>query len=291
VGVFDKNSGVPVTSLSKDNFSLQSNHSVLKLASVTLRQEPPRTLLAIEGSRSMRDPSKSSTVAALALGIIEAAAPNSPLALVFFSDKIRERYDFATSKDVLVRRIVAFGKGDPASTWPQSATAFRDSLAEATELFGQARAADTIFLISDGADGRSNTSPSRLKAILLEHGLRLFVLEPHPYDFKTREERYGEYDLHELSSATGGLLTVFGKTLVPGIFDASDKALAFAENLGKSLYAGSAIRYQLGIELEQALSKREKLTVRITPPYGGERHDLEVRYPSYLLPCSVPLAK
>jgi uncharacterized protein with von Willebrand factor type A (vWA) domain len=155
--------------LNKSNFRLESKPPVTEVATVTRRLQPPRAMLLIDISDSMRTPGKLKVISSLARGFVDASSANSSLAFLTFSDSVKDRLGFPASKDVLLQKLEAISRESAGAKGGR--TALLDVMSEAIRMFDRVRPGDVVFLVSDGGDNRSHTQMREVKRLLLERGL------------------------------------------------------------------------------------------------------------------------
>jgi Mg-chelatase subunit ChlD len=274
-----------VATLDQSNFHIESKSSTLKIVGAAARHRAPRALLLVDLSGSMRSDGELGVIAALARGFVNAAPAQAPLALVTFSDRVKERLDFSAPKEVLQQKLLTISQ-EPPST-PGGRTALMDTLTEATAMFGTPQSGDMIFLISDGGDNLSHARFSSVKKLLLERGMRLFSFIPFNQEFPTEEVRIGPGALTDLTNDTGGRSMTFERLSRSG-WDNSPDALARDNEMGKYMYVLAASSYDLKIELDREIKSPIALKLRMVGADGKELRNLQLLYPRELMPCTQP---
>ncbi len=231
----------------------------------------------------MRSEGQVEVIAALARGFVSAAPAQAPLALVTLADRVKERLDFSTPKEVLLQKLLAISQ-EPPST-PGGRTALMDALTEATAMFGTPQSGDVIFLISDGGDNVSHTRISSVKKLLLERGVRLFSFIPLNQIFPTEEVRIGPEALTDLTNNTGGRPMTFERLSRSG-WDNSPDALARDSEMGNYMYVLAASSYDLKIEVGREIKSPIALKLKMVGSDGKEVRNLQLLYPRELMPCT-----
>jgi len=271
--------------LNKSNFRLESKPAVTEVATVTRRLQPPRAMLLIDISDSMRTPGKLKVISSLARGFVDASAANSSLALLTFSDQVKDRLGFPASKEVLLEKLEAISR-EPLNAkggW----TALFDAMTEAAQMFDSPQPGDVVFLISDGADNRSHTQMREVKRLLLERRLRLFCFVPFEQDL-TEEGRVGPVSLTNVAQDTGARsFTLKGDPRMWG-WDASEQSLSRDYEFGKYMYVLAASRYELEIDVQGAIQKPVSLKLKIVGADGEVMHSVQSLYPQELTACTQP---
>jgi hypothetical protein len=272
----------PVMTLGRSNFLIESKSSALKIVAAAPRHRPPRAILLIDLSGSMRTEGQLVVIAALARGFVDAAPPQSPLALMTFADRVKERFDFSMPKDVLLQKLQAISQ-EPPST-PGGRTALLDTLTEASHMFGASQAGDVIFLISDGGDNVSHARMSTVKKLLLEQGVRLYSFITFDQIFPTEEVNICTEDLTNLSNNTGGRPMTFERLSRSG-WDNSPDALARDSDMGRYMYVLAASSYDLELEMDGGIKSPIALKLKMVSSNGKELRNLQLLYPGEVMPC------
>jgi len=275
----------PVTTLSKSNFLLALKSRPLNVVTATVPRQPPRAILVIDLSGSMRSLGELEVVSSLARGFIDAAPSQAPLALLTFADRVKDRLDFSTPKEILVDKLKAIS-GEP-ETAQGGRTAVLDALIQASDMFGTPQLGDVIFLISDGGDNRSHAQASGVKRLLLERGVRVYSFIPFDKVFPTEEGENGVTTLVNLSQDTGGRPMPFERIARSG-WDTSPKALALDGEMGKYMYVLAASRYHLEVEKDRAIEGHGTMKLRIVGADGKELRNVQALYPHELMACLDP---
>jgi len=287
VSVVD-NTGKPVMNLDRNNFKLRSKALAAKVLAATPQKHAPRAMLAMDISGSMLDPpEKAQVVQALALGIINAAG-DAPLALVTFSEQINDRLDFSTPKDTLVRTVQGIRRPAKPTAAKGRQTAILDSLVSAAVMFAEPQSNDIILLITDGGDNQSRTQLSRLEALLLENGVRVFSLVLADPGAPAPVEATWLGAMTDLSRETGGQELTILPAPVTSKWDASQTGLADAKANGKYMYALAGINYRIDIEVDRVVGRAARLRLEAVASNGKELPGLRTLYPHELLPCREP---
>jgi Mg-chelatase subunit ChlD len=274
----------PVMNLNKSNFHLESKLPI-EVASATTHRPSPRALLVLDLSGSMRSPGKLKVIASLARGIIDASAPNSVFGFVTFSDNVRDRLEFPASKEILLQKLKAISQELPDAKGGQ--TALFDTLIQAVGMFGEPQPGDAIFLISDGADNRSQAHRHDVKKLLLERGVRLFSFVPFDLVFPAEESKIGPAPLADLSYEAGGRSFSLERRSSVSRWDDSEQALAREYEMGKYMYVLAASSYYLTVDVKRAIQKPATLKLKIVDSDGEAMHDVKFLYPQELMPCPV----
>ncbi len=270
--------GRPVLTLDQTAFHIHDK-SGITLSNVGILRETPRALLMIDVSGSMlptEKPQKAASVKALADGIVGAAQPKSPFAIMTVAERIGEQADFEATKETLSTIIARVG---PQKAYRQIAgqqTALWDALLKGADVYSEVAGNNVIFVISDGGDNKSRVELSTIKNKLLEKRVRIFALVPSETPPATIEERRGPDSMSELSDFSGGRSLLFGGDL------------AADEQLGNYVYILSSVYYRVDLTFNVALRKKTRLNLQVVTADGKK---LAAYYPHELLPCAPEAAK
>ena len=258
--------------------------ATVKVLSIVPDERPHRIVIMVDASGSMAN--KWGEVLAPALGLAETALPNTKMALLIFKGKVEERISFSQGQDVIAERLrqirsMAKARGQTAS----GRTALFGSLFIGLQLLETPTSADTLYLISDGAD---NTSHARFRDVaqrLSASGVRLFVsLVVGQYGNRspTSEEANGPLDIGDLVRKTGGKInTPFGQGVPTKLEEAQRLAQAM-----KRFYAAMAQNYRLEVELPTTLDKPTSWELRFSEEGKSRWKNARVNYPTQLAACS-----
>jgi len=272
----------PVMNLNKSNFHLESKLPI-EVASATTHHPSPRALFVLDLSGSMRSPGKLKVIASLARGIIDASAPNALFAFVTFSDNVRDRLEFPAPKEILLQKLEAISREPPDANGGR--TALFDTLIQAVGMFGKPQPGDAIFLISDGADNRSQARGHDVKKLLLERGVRLFSFVPFDVVFPAEEVKLGPAPLADLSYEAGGRSFSLERRSSVSRWDDSEQALTREYEMGKYMYVLAASSYYLEIVVKRVIEKPAALKLKIVDSNGEAMHDVKFLYPQELMSC------
>jgi hypothetical protein len=256
----------------------------VKVLSIVPDERPHRIVILVDASGSMA--TKWGEVLAPALGLAETALPNTKMALLIFKDKVEEQISFSQGQDVIAERLrqirsMAKARGQTAS----GRTALFGSLFIGLQLLETPTSADTLYLISDGAD---NTSHARFRDVaqrLSASGVRLFVsLVVGQYGNRspTSEEVNGPLDIGDLVRKTGGKInTPFGQGVPTKLEEAQRLSQAM-----QRFYAAMAQNYRLEVELPTTLDKPTSWELRFSEEGKSRWKNARVNYPTQLAACS-----
>jgi hypothetical protein len=183
--------GTPDLRLTAANFRAESKGFVFKVAAAKLQKTPPRAMLILDFSSSMRTaPGKWRVVEAVSLGLVEAASRADPLAFVTFDENVINSFGFSTPKEMLTEAIEQL-KGHADRKLRR--TALFDAVYSTIDSFGSPQPGDTIFLVTDGGDNRSRRTLPEIQNLLVQKQVRVFTAlfvdgaPPTPEELRGRE--------------------------------------------------------------------------------------------------------
>lgn len=275
-------------SLNKSNFRLESNLAGTEVGAVTRRRQALQAILLIDLSGSMRTPGKLKVVSSLARGFADASPENSPLALLTFSDRVKDRLGFPASKEVVLQKLEAISREPPGAKGGQ--TALFDAMGEAIQMFDRAQPGDVVFLISDGGDNYSHSQMREVKRLLLERGLRLFCFVPSEDSLRDEEKASLDTLLNVARTSGGRSFTLENDPRMWG-WDASKGSLGRDYEFGKYMYVLAASSYELEINMQHAIQKPVSLKLKIVGPGGEVMRNVQALYPQELIACAYPEQK
>ncbi len=275
-------------SLNQTNFRAESKRMAWKVTAVRPRIQPPRAMLIVDTSESMREPQKAQVADALALGIIAGAKPESPLALVTFSAAVEDHLEFGAPKELLTRTVQGLKDRDSKRTPKHGRTALYDSIYAAVQSFGAAQPGDTIFLVTDGGDNASLKHSPELRRLLVEKQIRVFaalMLTQHSLPIPEETEFK---QVEELATYTGGGVAWLSDryTLGRSSWDVSPKALAEAMDTGRSLYAMGAMRYEVQLQSNGPVRPPIKIKLLTVTSDGKAMPHRTALYPHVIAACT-----
>lgn len=276
----------PVMNLSAANVRLESKPPGVEVSSFSPPHHPPRAMLLLDLSESMRKPGELKVISSLARGFIDAAPVDAPIALITFSDSVNDRVGFPAPKQTILQRIEAIKQGALDSKGAH--TALIDALDEAIPMFDSPRPGDVILLISDGIDNRSRAQLRDVKRQLLECGLRLFSFVPTEEDPILDDANSGPDSLVSLSRDTGGRSFTLAPDPRMWGWDASKNTLGKDSEIGKYMYVLASSGYELTIRANQAIERPVRLTLKIVGTDGEMMQDVQSLYPQELTECTKP---
>jgi VWA domain containing CoxE-like protein len=233
---------------------------------------PVRILLLVDTSGSMK-PLRGTTDWGLALPTAAFAMDAVPLNAAVAVGRFAEQLQLSQwqDRDSARDRVLSLKYQSP-----KGKTALYSAVNEALSVFRGVQFADTIYLVTDGAENHSAVSSRHLVENLVARGIRVFVFLVVPSEpYKTPEEQNGPQEMEELANLTGGALLKF-----PWSKDwlSSGEASATVRQIREHV----ASPYQVDFQLTSPLNKEAKL--KVEAPFDPKLYTLA--YPRRLEPCT-----
>jgi hypothetical protein len=224
-------------------------------------------------------------VLATASDLAETALPNTSMALLIFKDKIEEQVSFSQGQSAVAERLrhIRSMTNTPGQA-TGGRTALFDSLLVGLQLLETPISADSLYLISDGADNASHAHFDDVAQRLSSSGGRLFVsLTVGHFGNRspTAEEERGPLDLSELGRRTGGEInTPFGQ----GLPSKPEEAERLSQRMNR-FFRAMAQNYRVEVELPAALEKPTRWELKLSEDGSVRWKNSRLNYPTQLAPC------
>src|SRR5580704_6034834 len=231
--------GIVVHGLKPNDFE-----SPFPVVSIKPDYRPRRIVIVLDASGSMLgDPLTGSWN--LVTDLVEHAARQgggkAQLALLVFNSEVREVVDFTQGNALVLARIHAIAT-DPEykKTFVRGHTALYDALDKGLSLFSTPSQADALFVVTDAGNNMSRTTPNKLTASLLAHGVRLFaVVVAHPLGYRNRTPE----ELNNASDNLQGPVEKTGGSLFGPIEWLPGRHLAQVANLSEHISVAQALTH------------------------------------------------
>lgn len=187
--------------------------------------------------------------------------PNaSSLAMMAFSSRIIEEIGFDKDRRLMLDRLSDLSLDSKDHNAPSR---IFDAVQRAADLIYPVQPGDTIFLLSDGREARSKVTDTRLRDMLIQKQIRLFMFRPG-YD---PGERLGENAqfLEKLCLDSGGMRFVFYPNSDPWrntqayTLTAHEKQILLTQLIG--FFGAILTFYQLDLEIPFNVKKNAKLSL------------------------------
>ena len=287
VNVLDRH-GNAVRDLTKENFQVKVNGHRVAIEEADYSLAPRRIVVLLDMSGSMAGQNDTKwRVASGALEDLLAQPPsNVPIALLTFSERVRDVFDFSQSRATMTAWLKETSKRQ-SNELIHGKTALFDAVVAGAKMLEPHHPGDALYVITDGGDDSSHVSETAVRKILLASGIRLFVflLDEPLMD----PEQNGKDCAIDLAHVSGG--SVFG---VPGqprgtsfFHDWYDYGERMRETIthytqGLNLQVNGFCT--LHLEVPVPPKNTTKISLEIVDPSGRRRKDVAVTYPTALLP-------
>jgi hypothetical protein len=244
----------------------------VRILSATVQSELPRVVLLLDISGSVNRENHNLELAQFAAGNFVATSAIPHVALVLFSDSIRDELGFETEPKNLLLKLANLNDG-------RGRTALFDSLMYSAGLFDTPKAGDTVYLITDGFDNHSKSHSDDVAREFLSRGIRLFCFILWPTHQDDGAER-SIYVLQHLTEVTGGSVT-------NARHDDSSKGREWLKASLLRAYTSMKSFYELDVEFPRNLDTPHSWELQVVDDHGKRRKDIEVSYAKRLVPCAL----
>jgi von Willebrand factor type A domain len=177
VNVFDAH-GNSVRDLTKENFRVQLNGRPTAVLEARYGLAPRRIVVLLDTSGSMAGETSGGRwqVAREAVdNLLEQTSGNVPIAMLTFSGKIRDVFDFSQGRAAIAKWLREGSRQHPNLSYPAK-TALFDAILAGVKLLSPVEPGDVVYAITDGGDNASQASAMQTKAALQRSDVRLFAL-------------------------------------------------------------------------------------------------------------------
>jgi hypothetical protein len=223
-------------------------------------------------------------ISSLGRGFVDASPAGAALALVTFSDSVKDRLGFSSPKEAILQRLETINQRALDSKGGH--TALIDVLVEAIQMFDSPQPGDVILLISDGIDNSSRAQLRDVRRRMLERGLRLFSFVPSEEYPILDDANSGPGSLVSLSRDTGGRSFTLTPDPCMWGWDASKNTLGREYEFGKYMYVLASGGYELEIRTSHAIQRPVMLKLKIVGPDGEAMRNVQSLYPQELTTCA-----
>jgi hypothetical protein len=275
------------------NFRATSRGHAVRIVSATYDTGPRRIVLLFDTSGSViGDKALMSVSLKVAEDLVSAAPPQCSMAFLTFAGNVEDRVTFSEGRQAVVDEIAKLRDTQWSRKGPERRTALFDALLEGVSLLRPMHSGDALYLLSDGGEYGSRTSPSELSRALLSVRVRLF-------GFVTVAPEVGEVEGNRLPSILseiaapvaadfvvwtpkGGWTQLLSSSYVLGAA-ANDPLVKFAS---QGLLREISELYQLEVRLPQAPKKPLDWRLDVVSAETGKvSKDLKLIYPHKLAAC------
>jgi hypothetical protein len=280
VNVLERTTGQPIRDLTKDNFLVRVNGQPVEVLDATYSAAPRRIVVLLDVSGSMNRQGDESEmdkwhIAHDAVAHLLAQTPRDvPIAMLTFSNLVRERFDFSQNRDVISNWLKRYSDRPPKLKHKEVETALLDAILDGLSLLQPVQPGDALYAVTDGGDNASHVSISQTKGALLGSGVRLFVFLLASAG--TVEERTGVDLVVGFSGDSGGM--TLGDPLRPSPYRGSDREIieAFTRDLN------SCVSQFWTLQIAAPVSNKERKLKLEIEDHGKPRNDVQLTYPRLL---------
>jgi hypothetical protein len=292
--------GLLVRGFVPSDFVADFNRMAVKVLSIRSDDRPHRIVILLDVGENMKGAKTGkqwTTAIAIAYNLARSRLPNTSLALILFSDEVREQINFSQGNSAVEKRLLDIkNDSDYAKKGVRGASALLDAIVSALQLLGDSHSSDEIYLITQGFDFRSKASPIDVRNALASSGVRLnlapLVPETEVRGLRVEARSYPSVD--ELAVDSGGLVLAAPGVTVPGSFarqasvsyDLTQEQLKLLSFGLAQLYIGMTRNDLLEVELPQTVDKTSAWSLQFSPASRKIHKDLIITYPNELAPCS-----
>src|SRR5882672_10388711 len=167
--------GGPVPPLDSANFGGTYRKKPIRVTSTAINQEPPRVVLLLDTSGSMRGMTSADErnfSVDLAEDLVLAMPAASEIGLGFFYNEF-DPISLPTVDHKKLRFQLEALRSHPSSF--RGRTALWDAILDSVKMFDRPHLGDAIYVITDGGDNDSKTKQKHVVQALREVGIRLFA--------------------------------------------------------------------------------------------------------------------
>jgi len=282
----------PVIGLTTREFSgTQQGHAV-EIRSVGPDQGAHRVVVVLDASAGMnRSPGQWRLARAIAADMLRVSPKAFRAGLVVFNDEVRASFPVSDDAGPAAE---ALKKIEPVATGPDgkpvTRTAVWDAVKQAFALLEPPRFGDAIFLITDGEDTSSKTTPAEIESLAARRNLRLSIALFSPGVSFPALPVISDPAIFDVPARSGGqvirvesaMATFRGRVvdynLTPAQFKELDGAMA-------GLYAETQFPMRMEIVLPEAPEKPSGWKLSIAAP-KGLKIPWRVSYPTLLDACA-----
>jgi hypothetical protein len=273
--------GLPIKGLHVEDLETKFPAGPAKILSIAPDVRVHRIVMLVDASGSTGG--KWRQVITTASVLAETEMHNTQIALVVFKDKIEEQISFSQGQRGIAERLRKIRSGGVIA--PGGRTALYDSLLVGLQLLETPTSADSLYVLSDGADNASRAHFNEVAKRLSSSGVRLFVslaVGQLGNRYPTPEEERGPREMSDLVKRTGGdINTPFSggfPTKAEEVEQSSQAILRFQQEMTEN--------YRIELELPAELDKPRKWEVRLSEGNRVRWNDARLNYPTELAPCN-----
>ena len=282
--------GSVVTNLTSADFELQNRSGPMSILALQHDDRRHRVIIMLDVSASMRGlvgPPLWPVATALARHASYAGGEYSDFALVLFSDHVLETIGFSRGRAAIQQRLEEVAK-DPEFPMQRRANDSRiyDVLEKEVQDLQSPTSADSLLVITDGADEGSTAKPDQVIDLLNSSMIRVFTILVDPV--QGQRSSIGPDPFVRIVERSGG--TAFGPidsennafrktTKTPNIQKVLEERLA-------QFYRGIFANDLLTIRASSAIQKPETVDLTLTDSARHEMRHVQLHFPQEIAPCS-----
>lgn len=278
----ENSQGLPIEGLRVEDLESKFQVGPAKIVSIVPDDRMHRIVILVDASGSMG--SKWREILTPASILAETEMPNTQMALVVFNDKIEEQVSFSQGQKAIAERLRQIRSGGAIT--PSGRTALYDSLLAGLQLLEVPTSADSLYVLSDGADNASRTHFDEVARQLSASTVRLFVslaVGQLGNRYPTPEEERGPREMSALVRRTGGdMNTPFGRgfpTSPAEVEQSLQSILRFQQEMPQN--------YRIELELSTELKEPSKWEVKLSERSRVRWKAGRLNYPTELAPCNL----
>jgi hypothetical protein len=261
---YDRVTGVDIETLKTEDFEAKMGNAALPVVASN-QHFKNRLLVLLETDGAANDDKLEDEVNAVTR-MARQAPEGMPVAFGVFADRAVFTKEFAADSQ---KRDAAMSEVIEQETSLGKRVALWDALHQALALFGQHQPGDTVLLVSDVYDDKSDRSGSDVEKEFVARGVRLYAMRRRR---GSRVDRDFLWSSHELER------TVLERTIkeTGGVYS------EFSVSLFRFAWAG----YMLEIKVPGGLEKPRKWKLQFRGPAAESHRKANLYYPEQLPPCS-----
>jgi uncharacterized protein (DUF58 family) len=289
VFVTEKDGSMVTTTLTPADFKLESRSGSMSVVALKHDERRHRVIIMLDVSASMRGlvgPPLWPVAMALARHASYAGGENSDLALVLFSDHVLETIGFSRGRAAIQQRLEEVAK-DSAFPMPRKANDSRiyDILEKEALDLENPTSADSLLVITDGADEGSTTKPDQVIDFLSSSMIRVFTILVDP--IQGQQSSVGPDAFVRIVNRSGG--KVFGPIdSANNAFRKTAKTAEAQKVLEEQLeqfYRGIFANDLLVIQAPSAIQKPEAVDLTLTDSARHKMKKVQIHFPHEIRPC------